>query len=279
MKKILILGSNGSLGSQLVKTLSTKKFQIFAQTRKKNSKYFCEFKKSKDFNKLIKKINPGVVINTISNTNVELCELNFKKCFEDNVLTAKIISEVCGKYKVKLIYISSDQVYSGKGPHSELKFKPLNNYGISKLLAEKYALNNHGVVLRVNFVGKNKKKKTFHDQVIFSKKKKFILYKNIFFSPLHISTLTELISNNIFKLGPGVYNLGSKNKISKSNFIKLLCKLVNIKKKFIIQNYSNKNVLRPLDMSMNISKINKVSKVNFDVNNEIYKLANEYKKN
>ena len=152
MRKVLILGSNGSLGSSLVRYLSNKKFKIFAQSRKKNTKFYCDFKNKKNFNALLNQIKPNIVINTISNTNVDLCEKNFKKCFEDNILTSKIISEACGRHKIKLIYISSDQVYSGKGPHKETAALPLNNYGLSKLVSENFSLKNNGIVLRVNFI-------------------------------------------------------------------------------------------------------------------------------
>lgn len=277
MKKILILGSNGSLGTYLTKTLLNRKLKVYTQTRKKGSKYFCDFKNFENFNLLVKKINPEIIINTISNTDVNLCEKNFEKCFEDNIVTSKIISEICGKRKIKQIYISSDQVYSGRGPHIEPNPLPLNNYGLSKLIAEKFTLKNNGTVLRVNFIFRHKKMKNFNDQVLLSEQKKFFLFRNIFFSPLHISTLSEFISKNIFKFNSKIYNIGSYNKISKSNFIKQLTKITKIKKEFIITSYSNKKVRRPLDMSMNIDKVNKLSKLNYNVNDEIFKLANEYK--
>lgn len=279
MKKILILGSNGSLGSYLSKILLKKKFKVYAQTRKKGSKYFCNFKNTKNLNLLVKKTNPQIIINTISNTNVDLCEKNFSKCFEDNILTSKIISEICGKKKIKQIYISSDQVYSGKGPHKETNPLPINNYGYSKLLAEKFVLKNNGIVLRVNFIFKHNKMKNFNDQVLLSRKKKFLLFKNIYFSPLHISTLSEFILKNMFKLKSDVYNIGSYNKITKSNFIKKLSMITKLKKKFITKNYYNKKVKRPLDMSMNIDKIRKICKLNYNINDEIYKLASEYENN
>jgi dTDP-4-dehydrorhamnose reductase len=278
MRKVLILGSNGSLGSYLVKHLSkSKKFKIYAQSRKKDNKYYCNFKKNKNFNKLLNDIKPAIVINTIANTNVDLCEKDFKKCFEDNILTSSIISEECGKNKIKIIYISSDQVYSGKGPHKETDASPVNNYGLSKLLGESFALKNNGIVLRVNFLFRHLNNKNFNDEVILSKKKKIKLFKNIYFSPLHISTLTQFISNYLFELKPGIYNVGSNNKISKSNYIKKLCKIVGVKRDFILTNYSNKIVTRPLDMSMNITRVNKFCELNYCIHDEIYKLANEYK--
>ena len=277
MKKILVLGSNGRLGKKIIDELKNHKFIIYTQSRSKKNKFFCDFKNEKKFDKFLKKYKPNIIINTISNTNVDECEKNFQKCFEDTIFTSQIISKISKKNNIKQIYISSDQVYSGKGPHKEENKMPLNNYGISKICAENFVLQNKGVVLRVNFIQKNKRKRSFQDKIIFSKKNNFILFKNIFFSPLHISTLVNIIINNLFKFKTGIYNIGSKNKISKANFILKLCKILNIKKKFIIKNYPNLKTPRPLDMTMNTNKIKKDLKVKFyDIKAEIKKLANEY---
>ena len=277
MKKILVLGSNGSLGYKLTEELKKNKYEVFNQTRSIKNKYFCDFKGEKRFNFFIKKYRPDLIINTISNINIDECEKNFQKCFFDNVVTSKIISRISDKFKIKQIYISTDQVYSGSGPHKEADRKPLNNYGISKICAENFVLQNNGVVLRVNFFKKDKKKRTFQDKIIYSKNKDFILYKNIYFTPLHISTLVYVIINNLFKFKTGIYNIGSKNKVSKANFIIKLLKILKIKKKFVIRDYKNLSVPRPLDMTMSTKKIKNDLNVKFyDINREIKKLANDY---
>ena len=107
---------------------------------------------------------------------------------------------------------------------------------------------------------------------------KFTLFRNLFFSPLHINTLCEIIIQNLNKFNPEIYNLGSSDKISKKDFIQKLCKILHIKRKFNISNYSSKIIQRPLDMSMNSNKINKFLKLKkYNVINEIYKLSREYK--
>ena len=277
MKKILVLGSNGTLGKRISLELKNKKYIVYPQSRSKKNKFFCDFKNEKSFKFLLKKYKPNIIINTISNTNVDECEKKFQKCYEDNILTSEIISRISNKNNIRQIYISSDQVYSGKGPHKETNKTPINNYGISKICAENFVLQNNGVVLRVNFVHKDKNRRSLQDKIIFSKKRSFILFKNIYFTPLHISTLVSIIVNNLFKFKTGIYNIGSKNKISKANFIMNLFKILKIKKKFIIKDYSNHKSPRPLDMTMNIKKIKKDLKVKFyDINVEIKKLANDY---
>ena len=243
----------------------------------KKNKYFCDFKNENRFNFLLKKYKPNLIINTISNINVDECEKNFQKCYFDNIITSKIISRVSAKFKIKQIYISTDQVYSGKGPHKEFNIKPLNNYGVSKICAENFVLKNKGVVLRVNFLQKDRKKRTLQDKIIYSNNKSFVLFENIYFTPLHISTLIDIITKNLFKFKTGIYNIGSKDKISKANFILKLLKILNIKKNLVIKKYPNQIIPRPLDMTMNSNKIKRDLKVKFyDINPEIMKLANDY---
>jgi dTDP-4-dehydrorhamnose reductase len=157
--KVLVLGSNGSLGKKLCAKLKKNSIKYFSQSRSIHNKYHCTFNNDEKFIKLINKIRPNLVINTISNINLLECEKNFFKCFEDNILTSYIISKSLKKKKINQIYISTDQVYSGDGEHIEKLINPLNNYAISKAIAEKFVIESGGTVLRVNFIHKSLKKK------------------------------------------------------------------------------------------------------------------------
>ena len=66
--------------------------------------------------------------------------------------------------KIFLLHLSTDQVYSGKGPHRENFTYPINNYGKTKLKGERFVKKINGCILRTNFVGKslNYKKKKFY---------------------------------------------------------------------------------------------------------------------
>lgn len=278
MKGVLVLGSNGSLGKSICKELKKNKFLFYSQSRSKKNKYYCNFNNTKSFSKLLQKTKPKIVINTISNINVKNCEKNFLKCFKDNILTAFIVSKICGEKKIKQFYISTDQVYSEKKFSLEKNTNPVNNYSYSKIIAEKFVLENHGIVLRVNFIHRDKKKRTFNDQVILKKSKKITLYKNIFFNPLHISTLSKIIVISLKKIKKGIYNIGSKDKISKEKFILELCGMLNLKRNFKCINYKPIGIKRPLDMSMNVNKITRLLKIKkYDVLTEIKKLSKEYK--
>ena len=118
MKKILLTGYSGMLGTEIYNKLN-KKFKIYA-TSSKNIKRKNLFKfnyKKNNFKKLKKWVNPDIIIHCAAETNIDFCEKNKKNCEKINFNSIKKIV----KYfpRSKLIFISSDSVYSGKKPHSE----------------------------------------------------------------------------------------------------------------------------------------------------------------
>ena len=185
--------------------------------------------------------------------------------------------------QTKLIHISTDHVYSGLGPHTEKNIKPVNNYAKSKLKAERYLSDVNSCILRTNFFGFSKAKKSFTDWIYQSVKlnKKIFLFKNIKFNPLRIQNLCQIINHLITKkFYRGTYNLGSRNSLSKAEFAKIFIR--QIKKNY--KNYEEINfnqnfpAKRSLDMTMNIKKFEK--KFQYKLPNlldEIKKEAKHYK--
>ena len=125
MKGVLVLGSNGSLGSNICKELRKNKFLFYSQSRSKKNKYYCNFNNTKSFLKLLQKTKPEIIINTISNINVEKCEKNILKCFKDNILTAFIISKICGEKKINKLKYSFIFIYNNH-PHLISKISHLS---------------------------------------------------------------------------------------------------------------------------------------------------------
>ncbi len=141
MKKILVLGGNGLVGSRFV--------QMFAD------KFEIESPKAKDVDilqiteieKKIESFDPDAVINFAAYTNVEEAE-NQKDdknglCFQVNVLGAKNVADVCKEFDKYLIHISTDYVFNGKKDESyteEDNPDPINWYGMTKFLGEKEVL-------------------------------------------------------------------------------------------------------------------------------------------
>ena len=256
------MGANGFLGIHLYNYLKTK-YKIIRLGRKKNSDFVLKKITKYNFLKILKKNLPDVIINLIAITNVDLCENRRKKAEEINSKivknTVKAINEINSKKRIFFLQISTDQVYSGKGPHKEKFAKPVNTYGKTKLNGERYIKNINGCILRTNFVGKSLKndKKSFTDWIFNSLKngKTIPVFKNIKFSPLSTETLCKYINLVIKKKIKGIYNLGSKNGMSKAEFAINFAKKLNLDTKLLkVTNYKKEFLIakRPLDMRMNV---------------------------
>ena len=133
MKKILVLGSSGFLGKYLCKYLKKKNLKVYEQGRKKNSQIKLDLLNKDKLKLVILKIKPDIIINLVAETNLEKCEKSLIYAKKMNIETIKnvveSINEIENNRKPFLIHFSTDNVYSGKGPHNEKRIKPLNNYG------------------------------------------------------------------------------------------------------------------------------------------------------
>jgi len=137
--KILVLGSEGQLGSTLTKTLG-RNFVVEGINKKK-----FNFLEPKNFSNLLKKGEIKYVINAAAYTNVEQAEIevDFAKLINGEAL--KFIAQACNKKKIKLLHFSTDYVFDGTkdNPYSEEdKPNPISSYGKSKFLGEKFILEN-----------------------------------------------------------------------------------------------------------------------------------------
>lgn len=146
--KILITGSNGQLGNELKKIIETGQAEIAGISLEvKNSKVIALDINDLDItNFLVVKekledIKPDVVINCAAATNVDGCESNKDLAFKVNSLGAKNLAIVCEKIGAKIVQVSTDYVFSGKGDTPLTEFdlvSPYSVYGKTKLLGENY---------------------------------------------------------------------------------------------------------------------------------------------
>ena len=77
------------------------------------------------------------------------------------------IKKIRSSNKIFFIHLSTDQVYSGKGPHNENMTNPINIYGKTKLEGEKVIDIANSCIIRTNFIGKSltKDKKSLTDWI------------------------------------------------------------------------------------------------------------------
>lgn len=136
MKKILVTGSNGQLGSCLKIKSKEQKTLDFVFLDSKG----LDVTNSKQINEVFNNNNFDYCINCAAYTAVDQAEEDTNEAYNINVLGSKNLAEACKKFKVILIHISTDFVFEGKAkaPYLETDItNPINIYGQTKLLGEK----------------------------------------------------------------------------------------------------------------------------------------------
>ena len=98
--EILVLGSEGQLGSSLIKTLG-KNFSVEGINKKK-----FNFLKPKNFSNLLKKGETKYVINAAAYTNVEQAEIEVDFAKQINGDALKFIAQACNEKKINLNFLS-----------------------------------------------------------------------------------------------------------------------------------------------------------------------------
>ena len=254
MRTILILGGNGTLGRYLSIALD-KKFNIL----KFNKRFRCNEQHQTEIFNLIKNRNVDFVINAVGATDVKRCEEDEKYAYEGNILVPKVISKIQDRLSrtLSVINFSTDQVYDGSGNSGELDFKPINNYGHSKLLGEQKLVTNC-CNLRINYVSSSKTRLSFSDWIIdtASSNKPVTLFTDVYFNPVDLNTIVACVEKVLHEKVEGTFNIGATQKISKAEFYMKFSKRLGFHNfnVTLAKYYDIFETPRPLDMSMNVEK-------------------------
>lgn len=149
MAKIVVLGSNGQLGSDLIKVLALEHELIASTHADVDAASFDVLYQLEQY------ADADYIINCIATTNVDGCEDNPQTTFVINSGFVVQLAKFCQVHEITLIHISTDYVFDGScnRPYTELdQPNPLNVYGLSKYAGE-IAVGNYAskyFILRVS---------------------------------------------------------------------------------------------------------------------------------
>lgn len=294
-QRYLITGGSGFLGIYWANILIKQGHKVTLLLNKKKI-YPKNIKtiyitKGFSFNDFFKKKTFDIIINTASLTNVDLCEKkpNLAKNVHENFV--ENLSNASKKYKIYLIHISTDHLFSGnKGFYKEIdRTKPLNIYAKTKLESEKIIKKKlkQYLIIRGNFFGwAPTYKKSFSDWIISSivEKKKIYVFEDVKFTPLYVLNFIKISNMLINKRFVGLYNVCSSEKISKYRFAKIIVKIFKLNENLIKKSSIRLSNLtqRPLDMSLSFNKTSKKLQLNplqFSVLKQIKNLKLDQHKN
>ncbi|AYE34890.1 dTDP-4-dehydrorhamnose reductase [Clostridium septicum] len=146
--KILLLGAKGQLGQQIIKIIKEKKSELGSLPKDIiNAELVCmdiddlDITNIDQVKSILNKEKPNIIINSAAFTNVDGCESNYDLAFKVNALGGRNLAIVSEEIGAKLVHISTDYVFDGKGssPLKECDITvPISAYGKTKLLGENY---------------------------------------------------------------------------------------------------------------------------------------------
>ena len=201
--RIFITGGSGYLGKELVKYLSLTA-DVFAPNNT-----FCNILDENRLNKIISVIKPDYIIHLAAFVDTFGCENDIKKALNINVIGTTNITKSCLHLNCKLIYISSEYVFSGnKGNYTtDDRLDPINVYGKTKAASE-YIVSTHPnyQIIRAPFI-RQIYPKVFTDQYCsryFLDEVVEKITKNIFNNPektVHIASERMSLYNLYLKKG------------------------------------------------------------------------------
>ena len=267
-KKILIIGASSKIGSKITKTLKNSfplDFEVYGTY---NSQKISQFDKLDITNhemieKIFSKIKPDFVIHAAALIRPITCEENKTLAWKTNVDSVKKIVEECKKINSKLIFFSSDYVYSGKDSLIEETdtLNPLNYYGETKLEGETIVSTlDKFLIIRTAWINDlNPNSKSFVMQVVNSLKenKTIDVATDQFGHPTHSSNLAEMIIELILKEANGIFHVTGSTYISRFDFARKIAKAFCLNPDLIhgITTESNSLIQRPLKVNLSLNKL------------------------
>jgi dTDP-4-dehydrorhamnose reductase len=149
--KVLIIGKNGQLGYELLKSLPEGIDCIGFGRDELDVTHPAEVQ---DF---LTRFNPDTLINASAYTAVDKAESDRESCFAVNHFGAQNLAHTCSKLKTRLLHVSTDFVFDGNcsSPYQvDDLTNPLGVYGQSKLEGEKSVMQAsvNNLVVRTSWV-------------------------------------------------------------------------------------------------------------------------------
>ena len=294
MPKIAVIGGTGYLASIIKNQNNSKKNKYFFFSRKKNSKNFINFSNNGNYQQLLKKFHLIVHLAGSNKSQIEKKKGLIK--LKNNITTK--ICDICINHNIKLIYISSMQVYKNYGnkdinKNSIIDHKNLyarSHYESEKIILKKLKKYNRTfTILRLgNVFGylekfdlKKFSKNIIHDFCKSALDKQRLIVKNgtiqrqfipsqIFIKIINTTINKKIFNNSVSNVGYKVFNLKEISSIIRERYKKIYNKSIDLK----INNFKQKR--------KNLIILNKNYKFKFDrrkINFEIEKVLTNIKRN
>lgn len=265
--RILVIGSDGKIGSELVKYYESQNHTVFKTTRnaeKINEKnYLLDLSEnSSNWPSGWPKID--VVFFCASITSVQYCENEPEISYKINVLSTQKLLKIFSDLGFFIIYISSNMVFDGLKPFANVDDKPnpRTEYGKQKAEIENYLLNliDNSAIVRLGKVV------TFDMSLInnwilkLKKGNTISAFTDMFISPISIEFTLNLLSKIAQTKMQGIFQATSNQDISYYQLAKHITNKLELSDMLVERaSYKNSGIrFSPKNTTLNTSRLKNI---------------------
>lgn len=228
--KVLVTGSNGMLGSTLLKLLPYKTVGFNSEE--------LDITDLNHTNSILTTEKPNIIIHTAAYTDVEDCEINHNKAYSINTIGTQNLVNYCINKDILFIYISSTGIYGTKKknmPYDEFdEVNPTTIHHKTKYEAEKVVQNHLSryLILRTGwlFGGDKTHKKNFVYKRFLEASNNAEIFSDDsqIGNPTYIKNFVKQIKILIENRQYGIFNcVNEANNISRYEYVKKIVELFN----------------------------------------------------
>ncbi len=265
--KVLVTGATGLLGSDIVYTLKNNNIEtVKACFSQRNNDYIAADITTEEGIRKLADSDWDHIIHTSAWRDPDECENKQKETYRLNVWATEQLTKIAYARKAKMVFISTDYVFSGNNPpYTETDTKdPINYYGKTKEIAENKILqiSNNFCILRVPLlfgIRAGLKASALLNTAInaLNSDNTYQMDSTITRYPTYTGDVADAILFLLKKNASGIYHFSGQDKTTKydiaETIAKLLSKNMNSITKMDVP--PNDDAPRPLDSHLSMDKI------------------------
>lgn len=259
--KILVIGSEGNIGTKLVPYLKLCGHSVLScdQNQGFRPEYaVVNILHSGDLTSLFLTFKPDVVYLLAAMVSRVTCENSPCLAVDTNLSGLNNVIQLCKTHNSKLIYFSTSEVYGNIGGvlSEDRECEPNNLYGLTKYLGEKlvqYFLKDAIIVRPFMFYDEDETRGDHRSAMIrfsyhLSRKEKITVHKGSKRSWMHISDGVRVLERLMYVKEFHVVNIGSDELINAEKLAEKMCNLYGLE-------YQDYVIELPLPEKMTLEKI------------------------
>lgn len=258
MNNILVTGSTGQLGSDVVKELLKRGYSTLSPNRSELN--LCSEDNIRNY---ILNSNCEAIVHCAAYTQVDKAEDEKDLCIKINATATKHIAKCAKILDIPMIYISTDYVFDGTkdGEYTENdETNPINIYGESKLAGEKYVqeILDKYYIVRTSWVFNINGKNFIETMLRLSKaNNQLSIVNDQIGSPTYTKDLSRLLVDMLETSKYGLYHATNEGYCSWYEFANTIFKLanINIDIRAINSNEYASRAKRPLNSKLSKDKL------------------------